>query len=234
MCTVTWERSAEGYELYFSRDERFSRQPAVPPRVVQLGDLRCLAPFDGDFGGTWIGVNELGLTACLLNGSDSFKPANRVESRGRLVVRALACNSVDAFASCLDATDLGSFRAFTLLGVSAQGSCAALMWNGRKLVRDTGAELGQPFTSSSFEPERVIPYRKGLFQSSSQRGSAFHASHAGGPGPLSVCMHRPDARTVSFTQVSVRRDHVSMLYSPHPPCQGIVGDQVHVMRDVAL
>jgi hypothetical protein len=228
MCTVTWERSADGYELYCSRDERFSRSPAVAPRVFQQGGLGCLAPIDSDFGGSWIGVNALGLTVCLLNGCDPFVPTCPVVSRGELVVRALASRSIDEFLCCLDLRDLSCFRAFTLLGVSGQGLSAAVVWNGRNLVQNVASEFSQPFTSSSFEPGRVLPFRTALYQGSSLRGHSFHSSHAGGPGPLSVCMHRSDASTVSFTHVSVQRMKMSMLYSPQPPCLGLRGEWIRI------
>ncbi len=58
-----------GYRLWFNRDELRSRGPEVPPRVEQTPEgMRYIAPSDSDAGGTWIAVNELGITVCLLNG----------------------------------------------------------------------------------------------------------------------------------------------------------------------
>ena len=35
MCTVTWLASADGFDLFFNRDELATRRPALPPRVVE-------------------------------------------------------------------------------------------------------------------------------------------------------------------------------------------------------
>ena len=55
---------------------------------------------------------------------------------------------------------------------------------------------------------------------------AFHASHAPGRvgeergGVLSVCVHRPEVRTVSTTLIEVRRERIVMRYQPGSPCEG--------------
>jgi hypothetical protein len=54
---------------------------------------------------------------------------------------------------------------------------------------------------------------------------AYHESHVPERGPSSPCMHRPDARTVSFTCVRVDSHDVRMSYAPHPPCQGRPRDE---------
>jgi hypothetical protein len=55
---------------------------------------------------------------------------------------------------------------------------------------------------------------------------AWHASHAPGVpgedrgGVLSVCVHRPEVRTVSVTLIEVRRGRIVMRYQPGSPCRG--------------
>jgi hypothetical protein len=46
----------------------------------------------------------------------------------------------------------------------------------------------------------------------------LHRSHAPNRGPFSICMHRPDAATVSYTEISVQNRHVIMRYRPGPAC----------------
>ena len=50
---------------------------------------------------------------------------------------------------------------------------------------------------------------------------AYHTDHRPRRGPLSTCMHRPEARTVSFSRVTVDAEQVAFWYAPHPPCRGI-------------
>ena len=70
MCTVTWIRplEAEGYDLLFNRDESLTRGPELGPEPSRQGGTTFLAPRDSDQGGTWLAVNDHGLTVCLLNG----------------------------------------------------------------------------------------------------------------------------------------------------------------------
>jgi hypothetical protein len=46
----------------------------------------------------------------------------------------------------------------------------------------------------------------------------LHRSHAPERGPFSICMHRPDASTVSYTEIAVRDGRVTMRYKPGPSC----------------
>jgi hypothetical protein len=47
----------------------------------------------------------------------------------------------------------------------------------------------------------------------------FHARHDPMPGPYSPCMHRDDARTVSFTSIAVERGVAVLRYQPGAPCE---------------
>ena len=42
MCTVSWIRNADGYDLQFNRDERLTRTRARMPRIAELAGVRYL------------------------------------------------------------------------------------------------------------------------------------------------------------------------------------------------
>src|SRR5713226_3305855 len=84
MCTVTWIHDEEGYQLFFSRDEKGTRKQATSPRFAAQDGIRFLAPVDGDFGGTWIGVNEFGVSTCLLNGANLTGPGAAIQTNDEL------------------------------------------------------------------------------------------------------------------------------------------------------
>jgi hypothetical protein len=46
----------------------------------------------------------------------------------------------------------------------------------------------------------------------------LHRSHAPKRGPFSICMHRPDAATVSYTEVAVSKRRVTMRYKSGASC----------------
>jgi hypothetical protein len=48
----------------------------------------------------------------------------------------------------------------------------------------------------------------------------FHSSHFPAASAYSTCMHRDDARTVSFSKVNVSRDGIEFFYHADSPCAG--------------
>jgi hypothetical protein len=46
----------------------------------------------------------------------------------------------------------------------------------------------------------------------------LHRSHVPAPGPFSICVHRQDAATVSYTEVECTRSLISMNYLFGNPC----------------
>src|SRR5947209_18986874 len=96
MCTVSWLRTPQGYQLLCNRDELFARQPAQAPRQSSVNGVRFIAPVDGDFGGTWIAVNEFGLSLCVLNGYRKTGPSSQpgFVSRRLLLPELIDCQVV--------------------------------------------------------------------------------------------------------------------------------------------
>lgn len=218
MCTVSWLHTEDGYQLFCNRDEKKTRRPALPPRVSSREGVRFLAPVDGDFGGTWIAVNEFGVSVCLLNGKSSKPAANR-PSRGLLPLELTPARSAREALDRLKKMDMATFAPFTLaiLDRCSRGNIAE--WHGTGDLKVREEDSGLPLTSSSFDPDRVRALRAREFARA--RGSLleFHKSHANGPSAYSTCMHRPDAETVSFSRLCVTPFEASISHSPGSPCR---------------
>jgi hypothetical protein len=117
-------------------------------------------------------------------------------------------------------------RSFHLVAV-APGRVPRLaraIWNGTQLVWRHGSGPAL-FTSSSVDPEGARRIRgAGWRRFLRRRGldpvalGTFMASHDPEPGPLSVCMHRPEAVTVSRILVQVEGRRASLTYLDGPPC----------------
>jgi hypothetical protein len=54
----------------------------------------------------------------------------------------------------------------------------------------------------------------------------LHRSHAPEKGPYSICMHREDACTVSFTDVIVDNSVATVSYHEGTPCEVSVEDNI--------
>ena len=72
--------------------------------------------------------------------------------------------------------------------------------------------------SSGFDEAKAIQVRRGVCEQISgdledlPTLRKLHASHLPIAGPLSLCMHREDATTVSYTEITVRDHTASMSY----------------------
>ena len=244
MCTVTWRKLPDGLELYFNRDERRTRQSAAPPTVGRAGETQYLAPSDGDFGGSWIAVNDRGLLVCLLNGyaardlDVADDPAAYV-SRGCLPLHFMDCRSAQEALERLDELDPEPFRSFVLAVLDDSGPRGAAFWDLEGYRVDRGPDaLALPWVSSSFRTAEVGRSRRERFVelqrthpgSPGEIHRAYHAAHLPERGAFSPCMHRPDAKTVSFSLVTITPDRVRFGYVPHSPCRGLPGETIDLPR----
>ena len=107
---------------------------------------------------------------------------------------------------------------FACFLIQPDGQNRLFVWDGH-----TGRieyDVPTPRTSSSVDAKEVKAIRKGLFanlglQESKDRQAFidFHSSHIPHPSRESVCMHREDAKTVSFSHVIVTADAISFAYA---------------------
>lgn len=234
MCTASWLHADDGYQLLFNRDEKRTRQPALPPRREERPRARVIAPVDGDGGGAWIAVNDRGVAVCLLNGEPRRQACR---SRGLLLADLADARSVTEAVEQLAGSDLSPYAAFTFLALAPEQPASIAAWDGHGGLRfDAG--LSQPLLcSSSYDFERVAAARRREFARitsgrplNASRLFEFHASHGPAAGACSPCMHRQDAHTVSFSWISVTPDQVSFLYSPGAPCQWLPGEILALPR----
>ncbi|HEX4955452.1 MAG TPA: NRDE family protein [Thermoanaerobaculia bacterium] len=237
MCTLSWFFTEDGYELFSNRDERRTRLPATAPSVAEAQGVRYLSPSDSEAGGTWIAVNELGLSLSLLNLYQATRPAGSPQpprSRGLLVRDLAGSDGLRDVATALERADLERYEPFTLLAVEP-GLARAFEWDGRSLV--PLGEPDHPLVSSAVVFSEAAAARRRSFEALGAEGLsrsplhlAFHSSHLPERGRLSACMHREDAKTVGFTQVTVSAGEVALAYAPGSPCRVALGTPVRLER----
>ncbi|MCA8979725.1 MAG: NRDE family protein [Planctomycetes bacterium] len=236
MCTVTWFASSEGFELFSNRDEHRLRLGEHVPREYEQHGTRFLAPRDGDAGGTWISVNEFGVALCLLNNyqAQDVLSAELARSRGLLVLALADCKSLDEVSARTPVDELARHRGFRLLALESGSEPRLIEWDGSR--RRESRAPGAPLVSSSVDLAGAERARTRIYRELAHGGDpraahlAYHASHAEGPGPLSVCMHRPDAATRSLTHVVVAPERVGMRHGAGAPCRTPLGDALQLGR----
>jgi len=224
MCTLTWLTTESGYQVFFNRDELKSRQRALPPQLHREGVVTYIAPTDPDAGGSWISTNQLGVTLCLLNNYHALiPPRHNWISRGLLVTDLAQQLTAQAVLSDLTQKNLDHFKPFDLLIFSRRDLPLQISWDGVSLSEKTNPEA--PITSSSFSTTTAIRNRLAHLVNAPRLSTdllrEYHAGHLPEKGPYSVCMHRDDASTVSFSHIQVDDLGTTFHYWDGPPCEAL-------------
>jgi len=97
-----------------NRDEMASR-PSRPPARHWPDRPDVVAGLDELTQGSWMGVNDAGVAACVLNRVGTLGPAPGKRSRGELVLDALDHATAEDAAAALAALDPAAWRSFNLL-----------------------------------------------------------------------------------------------------------------------
>jgi len=238
MCTISWLIKDNNYHIFFNRDEQRSRACAISPHIMNVKDTQVLLPIDPSGNGSWISTNEFGLTLCLLNYYQGSTPKGILTSRGLLLKNLSSFSSVKDIDIHLRKLKFQQYASFSLLAFELDDnglvSKKAWQWNGKEL---TSVFLNSPFTSSSVSFEEVSQSRLLLAQQLLEPQSIdafvnYHKSHHPSKGHLSVCMHRDDAKTVSFSHIHVSPTQSIFNYKNDSPCSDITSEITMIQRSI--
>ncbi len=117
MCTVVLAtRLSKTWPLLLAanRDEQLDR-PWRPPARHWPDQPDVTAGQDSLAGGTWLGLNDAGVVAAVLNRTGSLGPAPGKRSRGELPLLALRRPTASAAAASIAQLDAGAWRSFNLV-----------------------------------------------------------------------------------------------------------------------
>ncbi len=235
MCTISWLVSKNKYTVFFNRDESVLRPIAIPPAIYQTqketGNVKHIMPVDPQGQGSWIVTNEFGFTFALLNFYQGKLPKGRLRSRGEIVKLAASVTSNDEAENFIDSLDLNRYAPFSLLIfkpdlLRAEEKFPAVdlcRWDGKSLNLE---KKSSPHFSSAVEFEKVCKdrlefYKKEILDKNATELELkyFHLSHFPEKSRYSICMHREEARTVSFSQVEVTLKEINFYYTDGAPCE---------------
>jgi hypothetical protein len=226
VCTASWLTHSGRLHLFFNRDELRTREPASPPGLAERGGVRYLAPVDGRAGGTWIAATERGSVLALLNRSGGARPP-RALTRGEIVPALAGAPAPDEAERALRELSLDRFAPFRLAALwRAPAAGIALAWDGTALARQPLDPALGLLASSGLGDERAETVRGTTWRRRRAEAGAwtpahhraFHREHAPRRGAWSVCVHRREASTVSYTEVELAPDEIALRYFHGPPC----------------
>lgn len=229
MCTLTFWPRRGGYLIGMNRDELLTREAGRAPAFEMAGLRMVLRPSEPG-GGGWVGVNHLGICFALLNWNGI--PAPRLSgavSRGGVVAATLAAGAAEETSNLLAQLPLAAMRAFRLVGFfPAAEIIQEWRWNGLGLKALLRAWSPRQWQSSSFDELGAVRARGAVFARLSRDSDAgnsgwmrrLHACHEPHAGPYSICVHRPDAATVSYTEVEWEGNRGAVRHLSGHPCRG--------------
>jgi hypothetical protein len=227
MCTVTFLAQGRGYCLGMNRDEKLTRPAGLPPAIRMVNGRAVVCPSESR-GGTWVALNDSGTSLALINW---YSAAKRVErdavSRGEVVTSVASTDSALAADATLRGLPLWKINPFRLIGIfPATHEVFEWRWNLNRLIRKKRPWKAQQWISSGFDEPTAQRVRGRTFKNALAGASGgidwlrrLHRSHSPQPGPFSTCMHRSDAATVSYTEISVSSNQANLIYHPGPPCE---------------
>jgi uncharacterized protein with NRDE domain len=246
VCTLAlYFKSFEDYPFVVAanRDEHYDRLSA-PPALLN-GNPAILAGRDLRAGGTWLGVNEHGVLAGILNRRAEGEPEPRPGMRSR----GLLCLDVLALKTAADARDFvethcDDYQPFTLLCADANGAWSAYNRGGPIQTKSLGPGL-HVFSSatesdaSSDKRDRAYARFAGLAEDLKTdrafRADGFlrlrevlgdHTLGGGSNDPRdAICMHGENAGTVSSSIVvySPRERCLRTFFCSGAPCRNVFG-----------
>jgi len=97
-----------------NRDEAFAR-PSLPPAALRDDVPRAFGGRDVSAGGTWLGINEKGLVAGVLNRQVRLPRDLTCRSRGQLCLDLLGCHDAAEAAARVAREPAGRYNPFNLL-----------------------------------------------------------------------------------------------------------------------
>ena len=117
MCTlIILRRPNHSWPLIIAanRDEMLNR-PSLPPARHWSDRPDVIAGRDEFAGGTWLGINDYGVSAAILNRTGSLGPTTDKRTRGELVLEALDHSDAKSAAEALENLQSSTYRSFNLI-----------------------------------------------------------------------------------------------------------------------
>jgi hypothetical protein len=229
MCTVSFVPNENGFLLGMNRDESRFRPIALPPQVHGGAGEFSVYPSEPG-GGTWIGMNNSGLCLALINWhAVPTCPVRRIVSRGIVVKELIQSRTTDLLCGLLRELPLERMPAFRLIAFSLRESVVReFRWDRNRVNAVSHRWEAKHWFSSGLDEQLVEIARAEVCRQAWSESDAgelswlrrLHRSHLPDRGGYSICMHREEACTVSYTEVMFRDSGGAMRYHPGPLCGG--------------
>src|SRR6266516_8175349 len=155
------------------------------------------------------------------------EPNNCVRSRGEVIRKLAGISTSDEISIAVKKLPLRRLRPFRLIAIiPSEQRVTEWRWDLDRLVAHKHAWERRHWFSSGLDEPKAERQRGRICKDAQNQKSEgrldwlrrLHRSHSPQRGPFSICMHRPDAATVSYTEVAVSKRRATMRYKSGPCC----------------
>lgn len=230
MCTLTFIPKPGGYLIGMNRDESRLRPAALLPSIQEAHGVEAVYPREVTTGGTWIGANAAGAVMAVLNQNRGPEAGDKLRSRGNLIPEVIHNGSMREMVRKIEKMDLSGMLPFLATAIFPHEKVIVQWrWDGALLKSRPWTWRSHHWFSSGISDSLATQVRGAFCEAAWQRreaGSAewlrrIHAAHTPVRGSFSVCVHRPEAATVSYTEITFDGRELSMRYHAGQPCEAL-------------
>lgn len=219
MCTVTYIPTKEGCIITSNRDEKITRERALPPNEYNIGGKKIIFPKDPKAGGTWVAHSETKIVV-LLNGAQErhIPKSNYRKSRGLVVLELISAENSLKYWKTADLIDI---EPFTIV-LFENNKLVQLQWNEVEKIEEVIDEKEfHIWSSSTLYSKEIREQRKTWFYNFMQNKSNptaeeilhFHQFTESENKEFGLQINRNDVlKTISITQCKVTHDKIEMVY----------------------
>lgn len=219
MCTVTYIPTKEGCIITSNRDEKITRERALPPTEYYMEGKKITFPKDPKAGGTWIAHSETKIVV-LLNGAQEkhIPKSNYRKSRGLVVLELISVENSLQYWESVDLTDI---EPFTIV-LFENNKLLQLQWNEiEKSIEEKDKNKSHIWSSSTLYSKEIREQRKTWFYNFMQNKSNlsaedifhFHQFTESENKDFGLQINRNNVlKTISITQCQVTQDNIEMRY----------------------
>lgn len=247
MCTVTYYPTGDGYMLFFNRDESRARPLCKSPRKTNSGKIEVIYPTDTASHGTWLAVNQIGITLCQLNALDYRNRYNThgEKSRARIVKKLLSCHSEEDIRTTFNLLNVNHYSGFELIAIiprpDREPKILHWIWNGKILQSYHNHSGPQLWSTSPLPLDEIKVYRKNLWTELQVKNpvitwdvlKSFHCNEGEKPTERSLAMKSDSIKTINISGILVSPDTVKFEYLDGSPWKNPASLELSMPRVIA-
>ncbi len=223
MCTLTFIPRENGYLIAMNRDEQHGRARSFPPAIFGS----AIYPYEPGTKGTWLAINSSGLTLALLNKNEDGPLPVKLRSRGELIPALISANTLADVHRRLVEVGFKGMWPFRLIAISPDEREICEWSRGTEFTKSHHDWEPRHWFSSGMSDIEANRIRTAVVDHVWQQPDAgtlpwlraLHRSHEPQRGAYSICVHRDDASSVSYSEILYENGSATFRYAPSFPCQ---------------